>query len=399
LRARLSLLMFLQYAIPGALVPLFTVHLEHLGFGPRFTADCCTTQAVAWVLTPLLVGQVADRWFAAERCLAVCAALAGVVLWVLAELTEPWAVLAATMLFWLLSGPIVLLGTTVCFAHLAEPERSFGRVRLWGTVGWVTPGRLLLAAHLTGWAPQAEGEGNCAALFRLGGAFAFALALYSFRLPHTAPRRVAGRPWAPLAALRLLSGRSFFTFCACTAGVWLTFPFTSQATPLLLQELGLRQPWLNPTLTLSQASEVAALALLPMFLLRLGVRGTMLLGLGAWLAALCALSVGRPVELIVGSLVFNGVCVSGFLVAGQVFVNHRAHGDLRASVQALLTFVNGSGMLLGHQLVGVLRVRNDGSLPRTFAFGAAVTGCLVLLFLLGFRDRRTPAPQPAGQEG
>jgi predicted MFS family arabinose efflux permease len=391
--------MFLQYAVPGALVPLFTVHLEHLGFGPRFTADCCTTQAVASILTPLVVGQVADRWFAAERCLGVCAALAGVVLWVLADLTVPWAVLAATMLFWLLAGPILLLGTTVCFAHLDDPEQSYGGVRLWGTVGWVVPGWLLLAGHVTGWSPQVEGEGNCAALFRLGAVFAFALALYTFWLPHTPPRRIAARRWAPLAALRLLAGPSFFTFCACTAGVWLIFPFTSQATPLLLQDLGLRQPWLNPTLTLAQASEVAALALLPMFLLRLGVRGTMLLGLGAWLAALCVLSVGRPVGLVIGSLVLNGLCVSGVLVAGQVFVNHQAHGDLRASVQALLTFVNGVGMLLGHQLVGVLRERNNGSLPRTFAFGAAVTGCLVLLFLAGFRDRPAPAPQPAGQEG
>ena len=89
LRLRLSILMFLQWAVPGALVPLYSIRLESLGFDRLTTGVCCATQAVAAVVSSLVAGQVADRWLCAEKAMAVCAALAGLDLWLLAGLTEP----------------------------------------------------------------------------------------------------------------------------------------------------------------------------------------------------------------------------------------------------------------------------------------------------------------------
>src|SRR5437879_389079 len=168
--------MALQYAFPGALLQLYSLHLTGLGFGPLAVGACCATQALAGVLTALVVGQAADRWVAPERCLAVCAVAAGGVLLVLPCLSGFGAVFAATLLFWLLAGPVLLLGTTISFAHLRRPDRQFGSVRLWGTVGWALPGWLLLAAALAGL--PAEGCG-CAGLFRAGALFAFVLAAFA----------------------------------------------------------------------------------------------------------------------------------------------------------------------------------------------------------------------------
>src|SRR5262244_99762 len=83
LRGRLSVLMFLQYAPAGAVVPLFSSHLKDLGFTPLQTAWACGAPPLAGMFAPLVAGQVADRWLPAERCLAVCALLAGAALWVL----------------------------------------------------------------------------------------------------------------------------------------------------------------------------------------------------------------------------------------------------------------------------------------------------------------------------
>ena len=60
-RLRLSLLMLLLYAAPGAIVPLFTLRLQELGFSPIEMSLCCATQALATMLAPLLAGQIADR--------------------------------------------------------------------------------------------------------------------------------------------------------------------------------------------------------------------------------------------------------------------------------------------------------------------------------------------------
>jgi MFS family permease len=387
LRFRFSLLMFLQYMAPAALLQLYSLHLEQLGINPVLAGICCATQALASVLSALLVGQAADRWFSAERCLAVCALLASLTLYLLAQATTFWPLFLLTLFFWMLVNPTMQLGTTICFIHLRDPEREFGPIRMWGTVGWMVPGWLLaLGGRLFG----TIGPGvhpRFTDLFLVGSFFSLVLGLYALTIPHTPPRPSKDRRPAPLAALALLRSSSFIVYCVCTLGLCLTFPFTTQATPLLLLKLGVPLEWLSPVLTLAQVTEIIALGLLPMFLLRLELRGTMLMGLIAWMTVTTILAVGRPMGLVIGSLCLNGLFVTGFLVAGQVFVNRHATGDLRASAQSLLSFVNGLGMLMGHLLIGYLRWDYGGDLPKAFTVAAIITGCLLLLFVVGFRDR------------
>src|SRR5438128_2670725 len=105
LRVRLSLLMLLVYAAPGAVVPIFSLRLTELGFTPIAIGVCCATQALGTMLAPLLAGQVADRWVPAERCLALCAFTEAGLLWLIAGLTTPGAVFAANLAFWLVMAP------------------------------------------------------------------------------------------------------------------------------------------------------------------------------------------------------------------------------------------------------------------------------------------------------
>lgn len=375
--------MFVVYAVPGALLPLYSLHLEQLGFTPFQTACCCATQAVASLFAALLAAQVADRWVSAERCLGICALLAGIDLQVLASLKDPAAIFTATLIFWLLTGPALMLVVAICFSHLTHPDRDYGPVRMWGTVGWVAMCWLLSCWPTD--SPIALAD-SC----RLAAILAFVLAAYSLTLPPTPPKPDRDGP-AALAALRLLRGWPFATYCLCALGVNITLPFATQGTPLLLHGLGVEGRGMARLLTLAQVSEVITLALLPMLLCRLGMRGTLLLGVTAWMAALTVLSFGEPLWLVLGSLAFNGLCITGFVVAGQVFVNRHAHGGLRASAQALLTFVNGLGMLIGNLLVGWLRHQSGGTMPWTFHVGAVIMAGLVAAFLIGFREREEPA--------
>src|SRR5262245_29945372 len=125
LRRRLSLMMLLLYAPAGALVPLFSLRLQELHFSPLQIGLACATQAMEGIIGPLAVGQVADRWFPAERCLAFCSAGAGGLLWLLARLTEPAVVFPVALAFWLLMVPCLTLGVALAFSHLPEPVRDF----------------------------------------------------------------------------------------------------------------------------------------------------------------------------------------------------------------------------------------------------------------------------------
>jgi MFS family permease len=392
-RWRFALLMFLQYAPAGAVLPLFSLHLRKLDFTPLEIAQTCATQAIATLGAPLFAGQVADRWFPAERCLAVCAFVSGLMLLLLANLTAPVPVFWVSLAFWLAMAPALTLGTSLSFAHLERPARDFGRVRAWGTVGWVVAS-WSLGFWLTGaavapeWAreffPPLTQKGLPQA-FQLGGVMAFLYAAYALTLPHTPPQRVPRAVLAPVAAFRLLRERSFAVYCLVCLGWSITAPFATQINPLLFNAAGIDHPWLTVTLSIAQASEITALALLPMILLRLGERGTMRLGLFVWTLYMFALAQGSPIILPIIGLLGNGICICCFLVAGQVYINTRARGDIRVSAQSLLTCLTGIGMLLGNLLVGWVREAVGGAFSPTYAVAAGISVVLFAVFYVGFQ--------------
>ena len=110
----------------------------------------------------------------------------------------------------------------------------------------------------------------------------------------------------------------------------------------------------------------------------------MFLGILAWAGALVVLALGRPAWLVIGSLGLHGIFITCFLVAGQVYVNRRAPGDVRASAQALLQFINGMGLLVGHLSVGWVRWLCSEDFTLSFAPAAILAIVLAVVFALDF---------------
>ena len=72
LRTRLSLMMFLQYAIWGAWLPILYSFLSgHLKFTGEQIGYCFSAGALGAIFGPFLAGQLADRTFATQKILGV----------------------------------------------------------------------------------------------------------------------------------------------------------------------------------------------------------------------------------------------------------------------------------------------------------------------------------------
>jgi MFS family permease len=396
--ARLSALIFGAFAILGAWVPIFALHLTQLGFSPDATAWASGSNAIAALTAPLIWGQIADRWIAMQRCISLCAAASGAALLVLAELSEPWAVFFVCLLMWCFLIPTVGLTSSLIFRQLEHPEREYGKIRMWGTVGWVGA-----SWCLTLWFLLCEGNAgggrDLADGLRLGGLAGLALALYAWTLPHTPPIADAleaddvERAWlariasAPAAALRLFHDRSFVIFCVCLFGLNITLAFSIQLNPLLFARLGVQRDRLPVCLTVAQSTEVLFLYLLPFLLMRFGAKPIMVAGGISWTLGMSLLAIDSPLWLAITSLATHGVFICCFFIAGHVFVNRLATHDIRASAQGLLLLISGSGLLLGHVLVGWIRAWTNDEYPVAYACAAALAGGLTLLFSLCFTGK------------
>ena len=148
-------------------------------------------------------------------------------------------------------------------------------------------------------------------------------------------------------------------------------------------------------MTLGQVSDVVFLLLLPVLLPRLGAKGILMLGIGAWavrfgLFALFQQNASALWMLFTGILL-HGMCYDFIFVMGRMYVDRHAGLDIRAAAQGLHAIVTlGAGMFVGSWLSGIVAQRyTEGATHNWQAIWlipAAMAAVLVVVFGLLFKE-------------
>jgi sugar phosphate permease len=137
---RLSIMMFLQYAIWGAWLPLLWPYLlNHLKFSATDIGNAFALGALGAIFAPWIAGQVADRYFNTERFLGLAHIAGGVLVWMLASIQTVDQFLWFSFFYSIVYSPTLPLTNSLALSH-CDRDRDFGKVRLWGTVGWIVVG-------------------------------------------------------------------------------------------------------------------------------------------------------------------------------------------------------------------------------------------------------------------
>lgn len=408
-KMRLGVMMFLQYAIWGAWAPFLWPFLtakapQGLGMTDPQAAFIFGLLWLACILAPFTGGQIADRWVPTQKFLGVVHLLGGVILIIVARAQGFATVTGLFALYSLLYAPTLALTNSLGFHHIGD-EKEFGKIRVWGTIGWICAAFMLSAWRSIG---VPVGVADC---LMLSGALGLLMGVFCFFLPNTPPAKdKAADPLAFREAFVLLKNKNFLVFMIIAFVVTTELQFYYGPTAGFLQN-ALKIPFdkIPIVMAVAQAAEILAMWLvLPIALRKWGVRKTLALGTIAWplryivfaMAPLGPLEVMRP--LVVASLTLHGLGYTLFFVASQVYVDMVAPKDIRASAQSLLTLVTlGLGNWLGTLFTGkIMQIFNpaaDASAwTRVFLVPCALTVLCAIAFLLFFRDetaKRAPAEE------
>src|SRR5262249_24673366 len=136
-RWKLCVMMFLEFFIWGAWFPLASDYLTTLGFSATEKSWALNAFALASLTALFFSNQFADRNFAAEKFLAFSQLVGGVCILALAWVTDFWGFFLLMLIHSLFYVPTISITNSIAFANLKDPQKEFGLVRLWGTIGWI----------------------------------------------------------------------------------------------------------------------------------------------------------------------------------------------------------------------------------------------------------------------
>jgi fumarate reductase subunit C len=383
---KLSLMMFLTIYIWGSWFIQNFSYLGAIGFNENQQFIVNTGFPVAALAALFGITSMVDRKFSAEKYLAFAHLIGGLAMFGLGFartfVPKENLFLVFTVLMYLhciAYVPTISIANSIAFTHLSDGAQ-FGRVRLWGTIGWIVAG-LPFIYLLTDWGKinalgdlsfgqklnaifdSANGKTGAAWLdsveyvYVAAGIASILLSLLSLTLPHTPPkpRATGSNQNATLEALSFLKKPFILVLFVVTfidsmvhQGYFLVVgKYLGSGTEQ--NGVGLPAGLIQAVTSIGQVAEIATMAILGWFLKRMGWRFTMILGILGHTArfAIFAYFPQPAPAILVNTL--HGICYAFFFATVYIFIDAYFPAGIRASAQGLFNFlILGLGVMVAN---------------------------------------------------
>ena len=345
----LSLVMFLEFAVWGAWAPVLAARLlGPLEMNGKQTGWIYATLPLACIVSPLVAGQLADKWLNTEWILAGAHLLGAVLLFVAARRKKFTGLFVVMLLYSFCYAATLPLVNSLLFTHVQDVETQ-GLVFIWAPIAWALVGYIL-----TGWRMSRTTEGDGSDCLIFAAALSLAMGIACLFLPTTPPPGTGEVPI--LVALSMLQNSSFLIFILISLVVAGLMQFYFLGTAQFMQDMGIASKHVPASMGIAQAAQAAATWFIMKLLLdELGYKWTLAIGVASWLLMYLIYVATKPRWLIVVAQSLHGVAYVLFIIVGQIFANSIAPPDIRGSIQALVFAATvGVGLLLGTHFAGIV---------------------------------------------
>ena len=396
-RFQLSFMMFLQYFIWGTWYITLNTYLgETLKFTGIEIGLSYGTFAIAAMISPFFVGLIADKFFSTEKVLGVMHLLGSLLFILTAQMKTFEYFYPCLLLYTLTYAPTMALSNSVSFHQMQDPGKQFPWIRVLGTFGWIAANQVIGIFDY----------GSSVNQLYVGAISSALLGVYSFSLPHVAPKKdaqVTFREIIGLDALSLFKKRAFAILFIASVLTCIPLSYYYSFTASFLSDIGMKMNWIPRNMSMGQMAEAAFLLVLPFFLKRYGIKNVFIIGMAAWLIRYLCFAygdMGTWVWMIYLGILLHGLCYDFFFVAGQIYVDKEAPPHLKSSAQGMITFATyGLGMFIGTWFAGMTvdlyTVNGVRAWSHLWLIPAGIAAIVLVMFIFIFKEKKnqeTSAP-------
>lgn len=381
IKSRLSVMMFLQYAIWGAWLPLlFPFMVGYRGLPLDDVGKILAAGAAGAIFAPFISGELADRAFNTEKVLAVSHIVGAVLVWFLGSIEGFWPLVGLAFAYSIVYSPTLSLTNSLALHQLADRDRDFGKVRLWGTIGWICAGigigQWLLYSHTPSGAADVvlkAQQGGMADAFKLSAILGVVMGIYCLTLPPTPPAKGA-KGGAALKAIGEILKQPLVVLFALAIPMSCVHQFYFVHTASFLGEYQVKAMGTvnainrvfgvggGGLMTVGQMSEIVVLALVPLVAKFLSRKSLLAIGLAAYALRMAIFAFapgilgsdsGLLLPTLIAGVALHGLCFGCFIFVAFLIIDENTTPDVRASAQSLFGLVVfGIGIIVGSIVAG-----------------------------------------------
>lgn len=387
----LSFAMFMEYAIWGAWFPVLAARLlGPLKMSGKQTGWIYATLPLACIVSPLVAGQLADRYINAEWVLIISHLFGAVLLAISARKTTFTGLFVAMLFYSIFYAATLPLVNSVMFYQLGKiytdetaVDAASGKIFLWAPVAWALAGYFLTAWR---WKFKTEKQGrDC---LYLAAALSLIMGLGCLFLPHTPPsppaEEAAQAPF--LKTMQMLGQGNFLLFVIISMVIAGLMQFYFQGTARFMQDIGINSKNVPGSMAIAQVVQaVATFLALGALLNSLGYKWTLVVGAACWLVLYIVYLLQKPRWLIILAQSLHGLAYVFFIIAGQIFTKTVASKEILSTMQALIfAATTGVGLLLGTRIAGVVMDKFKRQEQFQWRSIFLVPGVIIIVCLLVF---------------
>ncbi len=370
---------FLYFGIMGIFLPFFNLYCYKLGFTGFQIGVLSASRSVVMVLSPLLLGSLADRFHIRKPIYLSCHILSAAIWSFYLFTSDFWMMLIITVCYTVFYSPIISFLEAFTIDILGSRKKSYGSIRVWGTVAFIVT--VFLLGKILDIYP-------IAIILPLILAGSVIHALFAIKIPDIKQKN--NKPFLREAGA-LLKKRQVILFLSSAFLMLVSHGAYYGFFSIHLENIGYGRTFIGVAWAVASIAEVLVMINSDRIFKRFSIKNVIIFSFITAVARWLTLSAVKSPALILLSQTFHAVTYGAFHISSILYIDSMTSDETKTLGQSLNNAVTyGLGLMVGFFASGWL-YEKAGS-PAIFALSSLIALAGGIIFMVFKFDGLVKSP-------